>query len=279
MRVDSECRPCLERLVLQASSLASSDALVVQALTTAGYELLERLFLPDGIAPVIATQCHRLIRSMSGNDDPYVSMKEWELREARRIYEELSSDLPEDLPSCLKLAAAGNTIDFFNAPDDILHDMRRPVEFFIDQVQLLEERVSAARHILYLADNTGECFFDLPAIAYLRKRARVTYAVKGGPSQNDLTEKDLALLGMDHEFGEVISTGTDAVGIDLPGSSPAFRTAFEQADIILAKGMGNYETLTEVPAAGRVFHCLKAKCRPVAAHLGVPLNSYVFCLR
>jgi len=77
----------------------------------------------------------------------------------------------------------------------------------------------------------------------------------------------------------VITTGTATPGVLLSQASAEFKRQFEAADLILAKGMGYYETLSELPGDGRVLHCLKAKCKPVADSLGVPLNSYVAMLR
>ncbi len=75
-----------------------------------------------------------------------------------------------------------------------------------------------------------------------------------------------------------MTTGTATPGIDFSQASDDFKKAFESADFVFAKGMGYYETLEELPAEGRIFFCLKAKCGPVAASLKVPLNSYVAML-
>ena len=58
-----------------------------------------------------------------------------------------------------------------------------------------------------------------------------------------------------------------------------YEREYEAAELVFAKGMGYWETLSELPAKGRVFHCLVAKCQPVADSIGVPLNSYVAMLR
>jgi uncharacterized protein with ATP-grasp and redox domains len=84
---------------------------------------------------------------------------------------------------------------------------------------------------------------------------------------------------MAKELPRVISTGTDTPGVDMEIASAEFKAEFAAADIVLAKGMGYWETLSELPAQGKVFHLLKAKCGPVASSLGVVLNSYVASLR
>jgi uncharacterized protein with ATP-grasp and redox domains len=77
----------------------------------------------------------------------------------------------------------------------------------------------------------------------------------------------------------VITTGTDTPGVDMDMASDEFKLEFEAADLVLAKGMGYWEALTELSPRGKVFHLLKAKCRPVADSLGVGVNSYVAVLR
>jgi len=99
--------------------------------------------------------------------------------------------------------------------------------------------------------------------------------VKGSPVQNDITLEDLSRAGLLEEMGEVMTIGTDTVGVDFTFTSEEFRIQFEQADLILAKGMGHYETLTELPLDGKIAYCLKAKCQPIADSLQVPLDSYI----
>jgi uncharacterized protein with ATP-grasp and redox domains len=86
-------------------------------------------------------------------------------------------------------------------------------------------------------------------------------------------------MELEAELGEIIDTGTATPGIDLSQASAEFKREFSSADLIFAKGMGYYESLSELPAKGRVFYCFRAKCQPVADSLGVPLKSYVAMLR
>jgi uncharacterized protein with ATP-grasp and redox domains len=132
---------------------------------------------------------------------------------------------------------------------------------------------------LYLADNTGEVFFDLPLLQWMRRYTSVTYVVKALPVQNDLTLEEIRQAGLEDELNPVITTGTATPGIDFAQASEQFIEEYNTADLIFAKGMGYYESLSELPATGKVLHCLVAKCGPVAGSLDVPLNSYVAMLR
>jgi len=122
-------------------------------------------------------------------------------------------------------------------------------------------------------------FFDLPLLTWMRRWASVAYVVKAAPVQDDVTLEDIRRVGLEAELGEIMNTGTATPGIDFSLASAEFKREFNSADLIFAKGMGYYESLSELPAEGRVFHCLRAKCQPVADSLGVPINSYVAMLR
>jgi len=116
-------------------------------------------------------------------------------------------------------------------------------------------------------------------VKWMKQFAQVIYVVKPSPVQDDLTLEDVRRSGLESEFGKVISTGIASPGIVFSLASAQFKREFESADLIFAKGMGHYEALSELPAEGKFFYCLKAKCQPVADSLGVPLNSYVAMLR
>jgi hypothetical protein len=152
------------------------------------------------------------------------------------------------------------------------------VNFAIDDSEQFEARLKSASKVLCLADNAGEIYFDLPLVKWMRQFADVIYVVKPSPVQNDATLEDVRRAGLESEFGRIMNTGTASPGIILSLASDEFKREFESADLILAKGMGHYEALSELPRQGKFFYCLMAKCQPVADSLGVPLNSYVAML-
>ena len=153
------------------------------------------------------------------------------------------------------------------------------IQFTIDDSERFETLLKEAKKVLYLADNTGEVFFDLPLLTWMRQHTNVFYVVKESPVQNDITMEEVEKAGLAEEVGNMITTGTATPGIDLSQASDRFIYDFYTADLIFAKGMGYWESLSELHPEGRVFHCLVAKCHPVADSLHVPLNSFVAMLR
>ncbi len=279
MKATKECYPCLARLVRQAAELATSDPDLRTKAIEEGLKLLDREFSIDKVSIAVATPLHRVVRKVTGNTDPYSQMKEAEVRMARRLRGEWEINPEGSIRDYLVLAVRGNNIDFFKDMNEIKEGLEMPVEFAIDDIVKLEGKLKEARHILYLGDNAGEVLFDLPLVRKLKESASITYAVKKSPVQNDITLDDLGKFGLKKELPMVISTGTDTPGVDMAIASAEFKDEFEGADLVLAKGMGYWETLSEMPAHGKVFYLLKAKCKPVADSLNVTLSSYVAMLR
>jgi len=278
MKLAPDCYECLRRLVCQAADLATDDASLKQRAIEGAMKILDEEFSYSQLSIVIATRIHRVIKEVTHNPDPYRVMKEREMTLARELYPELRPRYADDFQGGLKLAAAANATDFFREPASIEEDIRNSVSFAVDDSEQFEARLKGADKVLYLADNAGEVYFDLPLVNWMKQFAPVIYVVKPSPVQNDVTLGDIREAGLEGEFGRVMTTGIASPGIVFSLASAQFKREFESADLIFAKGMGNYEALSELPPAGKVFYCLKAKCKPVAESLGVPLNSYVAML-
>ena len=278
MKASNNCYECLQRLAYQAAELATDDEQAKARAVGESLKILRDNFSLGGVSIVIATKIHGVIKEVTQNPDPYREMKDKEIAVARELSKQIKLE-HGSFRSCLKFAALGNTIDFFRPFDVIKEDMKRQVNFDIDDSERFKAELKDARRVLYLADNAGEVFFDLPLIRWMRQWASVAYVVKASPVQDDVTLEDIRRARLEAQLGEIIATGTATPGIDFSQASTEFKHEFNSADLIFAKGMGYYESLSELPAEGRVFYCLRAKCQPVADSLGVPLNSYVAMLR
>jgi uncharacterized protein with ATP-grasp and redox domains len=285
MKLAPGCYECLRRLIHQAAELATDDVSLKQRAISEAMQTLDDEFSDSQLSLGIAAKIHKIVREVTHNPDPYRGMKEREMTLARELYPEVSlrakgSNLYKDeLRGCLQRAAAANALDFFTELGSVRDDIRKPASFVIDDSEQLEAKLKDASRVLYLADNAGELYFDLPLVKRMKRFAQVTYVVKPSPVQNDLTLEDVRTSGLEGEFGKVVSTGVASPGIVFSLASAQFKREFESADLIFAKGMGHYEALSEFPSAERFFYCLKAKCQPVARSLGVPLNSYVAMLQ
>ncbi len=272
-----DCLPCLRRQGLDAIQFATGD---IERRTQALREVQRSLDHVDfALSPATASQrLHRRIRELTGHPDPYRSVKSRSTMWARELVPELSvllERVQDPLEMALRLAVAANSLDF-GAPggaDEVL-EPRLPLDVehhpFHGDVREFARAVAGAREVLYLADNAGELVFDELLIRRIGAE-RVTLVVRGGPVLNDATITDALESGLS-DLVPVMTNGSDAPGTLLGDASDAFRRRFARADLIIAKGQGNHETLTA--AAADIFFLFKVKCPRVAAHTGLPQGTH-----
>lgn len=275
MRTFPECYSCLESLVHNTAALATADPDLRALAVREGLAVLEREFPRRRIPTQIAGEAQRAVRRVTGNADPYREAKDREMGVAARIITRIRDRFGGDYPGLMRLAALGNAVDFFKDLDTVVARMHSPVDFVLDQTGEFLKRLDTTRLVLYLADNAAECYFDYPLLTRLAEDTEVFYVLKEGPVQNDLTVDDLVQAGFAAKMQNIITTGTDTPGLDWELAPRQFREVFDRADLVVAKGMGNYESLSEFGPGRKVFHLLMAKCRPVAGSIGVPLDSFV----
>lgn len=282
MRTYDECFPCFERQAAEACALCSMDS-------KATADLLEsvrgrmRLFAHSHSPVEMAAEIHALVRTAAATNDPYRKVKEHSNRACRESVSLLSECVAwsvDPFETATKLAIAGNVIDFgVYSPQnlsrkDIMQRAQRTMgePLVGDSSAKLRELVSQATKILYIGDNAGECFFDRYLLAQM-PCDKVTYAVRGGPILNDATTEDAEAAGI-HDRCRIADTGDNAPGVLLERCSADFRKTFDEADLVIAKGQGNYESLSETPAKTCVF-LTKVKCPVIARDIGYPTGSNV----
>jgi hypothetical protein len=278
MKTSLDCIPCFVRQALDAARLVSTASAVHERILREVLRWACEMDM-DQPAPVMGQRIHRLLRKIVGLEDPYREVKDHQNQMALALLPDLKNTIEaaaDPLIMALRLAIAGNVIDM-GVNGRVTESMVRKsvsqalAEPFVGEQNTFRKAVAEAQRILYLADNAGEIAFDRLLIEQLVP-ARVTVAVRGGPVINDATMADALAVGLD-EIVEIIDNGSDAPGTVLDDCSQDFRRRFTEADLILAKGQGNFETLSDAP--GNIFLLFKAKCPVTAAHAGVPLGTHV----
>lgn len=282
MRTYKECFPCFERQASDACGLCAIDAEQTAAVIESVRAKLRSF--PHSHSPVeMAVEIHEQVRTAAGQRDPYAAIKKVSNQACRESMNLLSESMAWSLDpfeTATKLAIAGNVIDFgvYSPSDPSRRDVIRSAQSTMGEPltgsPLTEFKALAARAetILYVGDNAGECFLDTFLLDQL-PLDKLTYAVRGSPVLNDATIKDAQAAGI-HKRCEIVDTGDNTPGVLLERCSTEFRKIFDDADLVIAKGQGNYESLSETPAKTCVF-LTKVKCPVIGKDIGYSTGSNV----
>ena len=281
MRSYLECIPCFFSQAVRAGRTVGLDEGSTRALLDhLGARLgdLDAALSPPQNARVLYDR----LAELCGRADPFAEAKARHTELALKLVPAMRNWLAEAgdrFDGTVRLAAAGNIIDLGATAE--IEDMAGALRDALDATRprwdlaALREALGTARRVLVLGDNAGETVFDrmlLVAVGETWPGIDLAYSVRSGPIINDATEDDARAAGI-HEVATIVTTGSNIPGIVLDLCSEEFRELFYAADVVLSKGQGNFETLSEV---GRdVFFVLTVKCKVVARHLGLPRGASV----
>ncbi len=288
MKVKPECAVCLIKRAVQEIGLAVEDESKRLETVKAIFRMACERFNPDSVPAVLGSERYRLIRELTGAGDYYKSLKEKANAHALRIAEKLRVEINSigDVYQRFRKAAiasiAGNAMEFFVLGNDFkIEDIDSILdsaegEMAIDDLPELYKFILKKPRILYLVDNAGEIAFDTLLIEQLNKMgSEITVAVKSSPIMNDATVEDAAAVNMDRYATRIITTGSSSVGLFIDECSPEFLAHLYRSELIIAKGMGYYETITELKLNKPLAIFLRAKCKPVAENLSVAQHKNV----
>ncbi|BBL67236.1 damage-control phosphatase ARMT1 family protein [Methanoculleus chikugoensis] len=284
MKLTADCTDCLISRVEYESRLCIDDSLRVSEIVDACRNLLERIAADPVPAPVIASRVHRLAYRMIGDPDPYRSLKKGNNADAAAVCRAVRGELATFRDLALA-SVIGNTLDYGSQAHTVTDNF---VEFFrrefaagltVDDTAAIERLAS---RVVYLADNCGEIVFDALFADYLKRNgAHVAFAVRGAPILNDATMEDAVALGLDRRV-DLLTPTTDGIaelGLNREHAPPALADALDRATLVIAKGMANYESLSDGRDLPPVAYLMSVKCGPIGADIGIPVGSRVALLR
>ncbi len=224
--------------------------------------------------PDIANKLLSYIKTTTGVYDPFIFFKEKELFLAKKVFTELADILPDSLEGIIQLSALGNSLDFF-ADSKKLFQIEG-LNFTGDMDKIKNAIYTKEESVLIFGDNIGDFIFDLPLVNFLKGLGKQTfYAVKEHPVQNDLSMPDVLKYEFLNLFDNIISTGTDEVGIRRTSMEGKIKELWEQKSLVIAKGMGNYETISEYHGERPVIHIMKVKCPVVSQSVKCKEGTYI----
>ena len=279
MHTALDCIECLVRQSLRVSRMVTDDAGAHRRIMHRVLALLSRADLSSSPTE-ISSKIYGIIHEVGGTADPYLEIKArfndlalGMLPGLERRVEEAAD--PWD--AAVRLALAGNIIDFGGGRDVDAGQVRATVEAsLVDPIHGMSPadarpHVEEAESILLVGDNAGEIVLDRLLVERIG-REKVTYVVRGSPIINDATLQDARAAGLT-DMVRVIDTGWDGPGAPPHRCGPAFNEALEAASLVIAKGQGNYETMSGIERPA--LFLLRAKCPVVADHVGVPQGAMV----
>ena len=284
MKIQTECVPCLlKRIVFEAEQSTKDKELQSRAVQNA-CKLLAELYDPNVCSITIATKVHRIAYETLGDDDPYKELKYVSNKIALSLVPHVEhlincSDDPLRIASLCSII--GNMMDF--GISGASEHPERLSEIFeetfvedlgYDDTDELKELLSKSKHVLLFADNCGEIVFDKILCHELKKfnpDIFLTLVVKGECVLSDATMKEAVELGFDEVVDEILTTGCFAVGVDFERLPKELEKSLEKAELIICKGMANYEAFSEKDYRP-IAYLLRTKCNAIASSMDLPIN-------
>lgn len=275
MKTYLDCIPCMMEQALQTGRIATSDESKIKELLDVVGDRIKDIPL-ENTPPETATFIYQKIKEITGVNDPYKKIKEQNIQQVIKLYpylKDIVTNSNDPLLTAIRLAIAGNVIDYganrhFHLEDEIEKALKQ--DFAALDYDQFRTDLEKARFVMYLGDNAGESVFDKLLIETMGKP--VTYVVREEPIINDVTMEDAVNSGIG-EVAEIISSGIHTPAIILKLCNENFIKKFNEADLVISKGQGNFEGLSEVKRP--VYFLLKAKCRLIARELNVKMNDNI----
>ena len=286
MKTYLDCIPCFFRQALEGARIVQASPKQQKQIIDGFARRIPKISLTSS-PPEIAHFGYTLLNKISRNGDPYKDIKQKSNRCALRLLGKLRNKVnrsKDRILTALELAIAGNVIDFgvknnLNVKAElkrILAEESRAIhKKTIFHYSKFVCALKMAKNILYLADNAGEVVFDRVLVEEIKRtypNKAIYYTVKAKPIINDALLEDAKVCGID-KIVRVISNGTDAPGTILALCSKEFKRIYKSADMIISKGQGNFESLSQEKRP--IFFLFMVKCPVVAKETGCKMGDIV----
>ncbi|MDO9465276.1 MAG: ARMT1-like domain-containing protein [bacterium] len=288
MKTYLDCIPCFFRQALDMTRITGVDETTQKKVLNEVSKLIPDFPL-DASPPKMGREIYRIVKGITGKDDPFKKIKQKSNKLVLDIYLKLKEKIrssDDKLLAAVELAIAGNVIDY-GVKNSL--DIDKEIEKILAKdfagyrkgskcnfdYQEFKDVLNNAGSVLYLGDNAGEIVFDKLLIEELIKISsdiKIVYAVRDKPVINDVLIEDAVSCGLD-KIVDVISSGCDAPGTILDLCSKDFLELYKNAELVISKGQGNFETLADGNRA--IFFLFKVKCPVIASHTGFNLGDIV----
>jgi len=275
MIISPACIPCIVKQAYTLSKLLGVEDEKLQSKII--YETMKLLIEVKDFptAPHFSEKLQSLIKQNLNGSTSFKEIKERNRKIAEKYIKYLKTMVEastDKLETAVRISIIGNTIDLganpnFNLEKDINTLTSDKID--LNSLKLFRADLKKANLILFIADNYEEALFDKILLEQLLPR-EIVFAVRSAEILNDITFEDAKSLGID-KMCKVIESGSKISGTAMEQVSNEFLDYFNKADLVIAKGQGNFETLLN--SKRKIYFLFKIKCEPIAALCGYPVGT------
>lgn len=281
MKLHAECVDCILGQAQRVASKINATPQLTKQIEAVADKYAKKFSF--SLTPVqVATPLYEELAVLANKKDLYDEAKKIATLQALEMLPQLQEMIETAKDSLLaagKMAVAGNVIDLATQDEfDLTQTVADVLDasFGEDDFKELFENLSEAKTLLYLADNAGEHIFDGLFMKQLNisfPKLTITYMTRGNAIINDVTLEEALHDGLD-QYAHVKSSGMRTPGFILADASADVTDTFMHADVVIAKGMGNFECMTEINVRD-VYHLFKVKCSVVSAFTGFAIGTFM----
>jgi uncharacterized protein with ATP-grasp and redox domains len=287
MKIQPECVPCLFKRILFEINQSTEEVEKKDAALKAAAYAFSKNYGHNGCSADIATQVHKAVYEALHDDDPYKTLKEISNKIAISLLpkvEKMISTSDDPLKTSLLCSVVGNALDFgidggSKHPDVLIDQFSDLLKegFGFDDTIKIKTLLTHSSHILYFTDNCGEIVFDKLVCRELKQQfpqLTITLIVKDVPILSDATKHDTEVINFSEVVDEILTTGCYAVGLDVNHIPDDLKNRLEKCDLIICKGMANYEVFSETKYHP-IAYFMRSKCEPIARSMNVPIHRNI----
>ncbi len=284
MKIQTQCIPCLLKRIIFEAELKTDDPNLKNKVIRNACEIISKKYNHNINSAELATKVHKIVYETLSDDDPYKNLKQQSNRIALSLTPQIKKMINESkdpLKISIICSIIGNNLDFgidgaSSHPTDLKKIFKKSFKEGLgyDNTKELKEILKKSKKIMFFTDNCGEIVFDKILCKELKKyqpNVHLTLVVKGKPILSDATIEDAEDLDFKSVVDDIQTTGCFAVGIDFNRISPVLEKKIRDADLIICKGMANYESFSDTNYKP-IIYLLRIKCDSIAKSMNLPIN-------
>ena len=284
MNIQPQCVPCLLKRIIFETELSTNDPNIKKKAIRKACEILSKNYSNNINSAEIATKVHKIVYETLKDDDPYKNLKKESNDIALSLIPELKDILKKSkdpLKTSIIFSIIGNNLDFgiegaSSSPIDLKKLFKSSVKEGLgyDDTDKFKTILKKSKNVLFFSDNCGEIVFDKILCEEIKKynpKTHLTLIVKGTPILSDATIKDANELNFTEVVDEILTTNCFAVGVNFNEISSILEKKLKKADLIICKGMANYESFSDANYKPIVYF-LRTKCDSIANSMNLPIN-------